>query len=290
MPTTYYEWDPNNDNIIAEYDENGNVIVEYTTEPGLHGAVISEHRNGQTYYHHHDGMGNTVALTNDQGDVTDTIAYTANGEVTERTGNTPSPYQYKGEHGYYTDHTTGEVMVRRRDYDPRLGRWLSTDPIVAVERQQHQQLIGELQTAVDGSISSDALKAIVEADARSTNPFWHAANNPVMATDPSGQFLGFNYGKYCGYSRYPGFCPAPPGIDALDDACGAHDCCIRSILDILVPCRVYNCDLRLCQTAQDPNICNGASNKAACTRAKTAISLWMCNPVLGTTPIIYPIF
>ena len=128
MPTTFYEWDPISDNIVAEYDENGNVIVEYTTEPGLHGAVISEHRNGQTYYHIHDGQGNTVALTNDQGEVTDTFAYTANGELTERTGDTPTPYQYNGEHGYYTDQQTGELLVRARVLSPLLGRWLSEDP------------------------------------------------------------------------------------------------------------------------------------------------------------------
>ena len=69
MSAVNYLWNPINDNIIAEYDDDGNVIVEYTTEPGLHGAVISEHRNGQTYYHLRDGQGNTVALTNDQGEV-----------------------------------------------------------------------------------------------------------------------------------------------------------------------------------------------------------------------------
>ena len=128
MPTTHYFWDPISDNIIQERDETGNVTVEYTTEPGYHGAVISEHRNGQTYYHHHDGQGNLRALTSDQGEVTDTFAYTSNGELTERTGTTPTPFQFGGEHGCYTDQTTGEVMMRRRDYDPAQGRWLSVDP------------------------------------------------------------------------------------------------------------------------------------------------------------------
>lgn len=128
MPTVNYLWNPINDNIIAEYDDDGNTIAEYTTEPGYHGAVISEQRDGVTYQHHYDAQGNTRALTDDQGNVTDTFAYTANGEVTERTGTTPTPYQYGGEHGYYTDQTSGEIMVRRRDFDPAQGRWLSVDP------------------------------------------------------------------------------------------------------------------------------------------------------------------
>jgi RHS repeat-associated protein len=153
MPTVNYLWDPISDNIVREVDENGNVIVDYTTEPGYHGAVISEHRDGQSYYPHHDGQGNTRALTDDQGNVTDTFAYTANGELTERTGTTPTPFQCGGEHGYYTDQTTGEIMVRRRDYDPPLGRWLSVDP----------------SGFIDG-----------------INLYQYVRNNPISLVDPSG--------------------------------------------------------------------------------------------------------
>jgi len=128
MVAVNYLWNPINDNIVREFDDSGTAVAEYTTEPGYHGAVISEHRNGVSRFHIRDGDGNTVALTDEQGNVTDTFAYTAGGEVTERTGTTPTPYQYKSEHGYYTDQTTGHIMARRRDYDPPQGRWLSADP------------------------------------------------------------------------------------------------------------------------------------------------------------------
>lgn len=127
MPTVNYLWNPINDSIIAEFDDAGNTIAEYTTEPD--GRLISEHRDGVTYQHHYDAQGNTRALTNDQGEVTDTFAYTANGELTERTGTTPTPYQYGGEHGYYTDQTTGQIMARGRDYDPARARWLTVGPL-----------------------------------------------------------------------------------------------------------------------------------------------------------------
>lgn len=128
MPAVNYLWNPLSDNIDEEYDDDGNVLASYTHEPGLHGRLISEHRNGHTYYHHYDAQGNTVAITDENGNVTDTIAYTANGEVTERTGTTETPFQFGGEHGYYTDLETGEISVRRRDYEPPIGRWLSLDP------------------------------------------------------------------------------------------------------------------------------------------------------------------
>lgn len=45
---TRYLWDPIEDNVIAEFDEGGNLIVEYTTEPELYGDVISQRRDGET--------------------------------------------------------------------------------------------------------------------------------------------------------------------------------------------------------------------------------------------------
>lgn len=129
MPKVNYLWNPINDNIIAEYDDEGNMLVEYTTEPDYHGAIVSEYRNGETFYHHYDGQGNTVALTNDAGDVTDRFSYTAFGEVTERTGSTPTPYQYMGKYGYYTDAETGTISARRRTLDAGRARWLSPDPL-----------------------------------------------------------------------------------------------------------------------------------------------------------------
>ena len=45
---TRYLWDPLEDNVIAEFDESNNLIVDYTTEPELYGNVISQHRDGET--------------------------------------------------------------------------------------------------------------------------------------------------------------------------------------------------------------------------------------------------
>jgi len=176
MPTTYYEWDPISDNIVAERDENGNVIVEYTTEPGYHGAVINEHRNGQTYYHHNDGQGNLRALTNDQGEVTDTFAYTSNGELTERTGTTPTPFQFGGQHGYYTDPETNELMVRQRILEPQLGRWLSADPL----RLADIALIPH-RLAFEPLLIERLLEVWPE-----TQFYTYVDNDPVNSIDPSG--------------------------------------------------------------------------------------------------------
>jgi YD repeat-containing protein len=83
MPETNFYWDPLSDNILQERDESATVRVSYTTEPGLYGNVISQHRGGVESQVHYDALGSTLAVTDDQ-NTTDTLAYTAYGEVSER--------------------------------------------------------------------------------------------------------------------------------------------------------------------------------------------------------------
>ena len=118
-----------NDSLLEEIDENGNVIVSYTNEPGQFGKVISQERDGVTSYYHYDGQGNTVALTDDNENVTDTYVYSAFGELVSSTGTTVNPFRYGGQYGYYTDVETNDIYIRARSYNPSLGRWLSRDPI-----------------------------------------------------------------------------------------------------------------------------------------------------------------
>lgn len=129
MVAINYLWNPINDNIVREFDDAGTTIAEYTTEPDLYGNVVSQVRDGQTSCLVSDGQGNTTELTNDAGDVTDRIRYTAFGEVTQRTGTTELPFQYGGQKGYYRDQGTGENSVRQRPLNSSLGRWLSRDPL-----------------------------------------------------------------------------------------------------------------------------------------------------------------
>jgi RHS repeat-associated protein len=127
MAVMNFEWDDLEDNIVAEYDDAGNTLVHYTTEPALYGNLLSQNRGGVESHYHYDAQGSTLALTDDSQQVTDTYAYTAFGEVTERTGNTENPFQYIGQKQYYTSAQIGDLLVRRRPYQPGIMRWLSAD-------------------------------------------------------------------------------------------------------------------------------------------------------------------
>jgi RHS repeat-associated protein len=151
MARTYFFWDPLSDNILQERDETGAVTAEYTAEPGLYGNIISQNRCGVESQFHYDAQGSTLAVTDDDQNVTDTFAYTAFGEITERTGSTVVPFQYIGQKGYYTDSLTGQIIVRERPYEPVKARWLSHD-----------------RRSV------------------STNGYVYANNRPVVGIDPSG--------------------------------------------------------------------------------------------------------
>jgi RHS repeat-associated protein len=114
-------------------------------------------RGGVESQFHYDAQGSTLAVTDDNQNVTDTFAYSAFGEVTERTGTTEVPFQYIGRQGYYTDGLSGQIMVRERPYEPARARWPVVDPRSAIR------------------IASTKAGAYVYAD-----------NNPNQNVDPSG--------------------------------------------------------------------------------------------------------
>ncbi len=85
------------------------------------GQLVSETRNGVHSVYRFDALGNTTKLINTTSQaVTDKFEYQAYGEVFNRTGTTPTPYQFVGAYGYYSD-SSGLDYLRARYFDPNLG-------------------------------------------------------------------------------------------------------------------------------------------------------------------------
>ncbi len=120
--TTSYVYDQSA--IIAAYDGSGNVIARYT-----HGLNIDEplavQQGTVNYFHHADGLGSIVALTNSSGSAVQTYSYDAFGNTTISDGIT-QPYAYTARE-YDTE--TGLYFYRARYYDPKVGRFVTKDPI-----------------------------------------------------------------------------------------------------------------------------------------------------------------
>jgi RHS repeat-associated protein len=147
-----YFWDEIEDNVIREYDENNNTIAHYTTEPELYGRVISQDRGGEVRHYKYDGQGNTVALTDNSGNVTDTRKYSAFGEVTESTGTTEFPYQWGGRWGYLYLHLYESYTIRARQYAIKTGRWMSPDPNgLSDDANTYRYVKGKANSRIDPS-------------------------------------------------------------------------------------------------------------------------------------------
>ncbi len=101
--------------------EGGSTLTSYA----LGGTeLLKQTRGGVMSYYLHDGQGNTRALSDDSGAVTDTYAYTAFGELYVQTGTIINAYLYTGQQ---FDSLTGLYSLRARYYDSGNGRFLSRD-------------------------------------------------------------------------------------------------------------------------------------------------------------------
>jgi len=186
MSHTKYIWDPLSDNVLMEKDENGATAAVNTYLPEQFGDQISQRRDGETSYYHYDGEGNTRALTDENGDVTDTYTYNASGEVISHKGNTTNPFGYKGALGYYANPETNDYYVRARTYEPTIARWLSADPAGFVDRMNLYIYVG------NDPVNKDDLSGRLCIDRRSPVPQYHG----------SGQFTWRSIYKLGNNDRY----------------------------------------------------------------------------------------
>ena len=121
---TQYLYDDVTGACIAEFDENGDTQVEYTTNPQT-GELISENHNGQEVYHRYDGEGNTRQTTDSDGSLLGEATYTAFGETVAESGDMMTTYRFRGQRGHTTDVVTGDISKSSQVYSPSLGRKLS---------------------------------------------------------------------------------------------------------------------------------------------------------------------
>ncbi len=121
---TRYVYD--REDILFELDGSGNIITEYLHGPGID-EPIAMIRNNQTYYYHADGLGSIVAITNATGAVVQRYEYDSFGQITYVLDpNFKQPYTYTGRE---YDEESGLYYYRARYYDPKIGRFITQDPI-----------------------------------------------------------------------------------------------------------------------------------------------------------------
>ncbi len=120
---TRYLWDYATNTCLAEMDEQGETLVDYTVDPQT-GELISENHGGQEVYHRYDGDGNTRQTADSAGNVLGEATYDAFGETVAESGDMKTTYRFQGQRGFSTDPLTGDASKANQTYSPSLGRAL----------------------------------------------------------------------------------------------------------------------------------------------------------------------
>jgi len=139
--------------ISAEYDGVDTLVATYVHAPPPSSSLEME-RDGHRYFYSLDGMGSVIALTDVAGSVIERNRYDAYGNLVA-TNSHGNPFAFTGA---IREEATGLYHMPLRSYDPSIGRFISEDPVPAV------------------------------------NPYRYASNNPVNLMDPSGASAVAQYG------------------------------------------------------------------------------------------------
>jgi len=113
--------------LVAEYDENGNLVAKYHHDGG---GLMAMTRNNSSYWYSFEAIGMTRQLIDGQGQVSDAYAFDAWGnELTHPQSQVPNPFKYVGKHGYYLDTESALMLLGVRYYGANVGRFMSLDPL-----------------------------------------------------------------------------------------------------------------------------------------------------------------
>ena len=107
--------------------ENDSTVTKYIYGIGLIGEVSE---SGAKIYHF-DYRGSTAAITDKDGEITDTFSYDTYGRLENRTGTSAIIFLYNGRDGVVTD-SNGLLYMRARYYSPVLKRFVNADIIAGV--------------------------------------------------------------------------------------------------------------------------------------------------------------
>ena len=154
--TTHSLIDPNRNLPEVVYERNDQAADQNYYVYG-YGLVEHIDAGNNAKYYHFDPTGSTLALTQSNGMVVDSYAYSPYGETTT-VGTTRNPFKYVGKLGVMDD-GNGLHYMRARYYRADVGRFLSLDALAGS--------VGEPQTL---------------------NRYAYSGGNPVTRIDPTGKY------------------------------------------------------------------------------------------------------
>ena len=143
--------------ILAEYREAEQSTIIYIYDvSGIAGMIYK----GQCYYFDKNQLGDIVGIYNESGQKVGEYVYDAWGNILYKSGSMAdiNPFRYRG---YYYDVETGFYYLQTRYYDPTICRFINAD---------NYELVADLASSMQ------------------LNMYAYCGNNPIMYTDPTGEF------------------------------------------------------------------------------------------------------
>ena len=134
----------------------------YDGDGAAYGMLVKNGTTETYYYYIYNLQGDVIGILDSDGNIVVSYSYNAWGEIESVTGTLAdtigqkNPLRYRG---YYYDGETGFYYLTSRYYDPEVGRFINAD-----------SAIGQM-----GSVQG-------------LNMFAYAFNNPVMYSDPAGNW------------------------------------------------------------------------------------------------------
>jgi len=111
--------------ILMEYNEDNKVTSRFVHSLTIDEAVALE-RGKKVYYYHADGLGSITDLTDAKGNIVKEYHYKSYGALQWQSGSLAQPFRFTGRE---FDPESGLYYYRARYYNPRMGRFLTKDPI-----------------------------------------------------------------------------------------------------------------------------------------------------------------
>ena len=152
---TIYYWDGE----ILMGEKTGNEVMEYYYDAS---GIIGMKYNGEYYYFDKNLYGDILKVYNNSKNTVASFSYDSYGNILSESGSMSDKIHFRYR-GYYYDEETGFYYLQSRYYDPSICRFISAD---------QYELVGTLSDTV-GQL----------------NLYAYCNNNPIMYTDPSGEFL-----------------------------------------------------------------------------------------------------
>ncbi|ETR70152.1 MAG: hypothetical protein OMM_03446 [Candidatus Magnetoglobus multicellularis str. Araruama] len=119
-----YILNPETSVILAETSQ-GNIDRYYVYGDGL---LYSIDIKGDTFFYHYDATGNTVAMTDKDSKIVNRYAYSPFGMEFFKDETVSNSFKFIGREGVIDD-ANGLYYMKARYYSPKLGRFISADPI-----------------------------------------------------------------------------------------------------------------------------------------------------------------